>query len=142
MKKIFIICYLSFCTACLLAQTDDFAAIRNVMNVQVAAWNNGDIDNFMQTYWKSDSLMFIGSSEPTYGWQTTLDHYKNSYPDTTTMGKLSFNLIQLRKLSDEYYFVIGGWHLKRTAAKSVGGYFTLLFRKINGEWKIVVDHTS
>ncbi|HEY2727693.1 MAG TPA: DUF4440 domain-containing protein, partial [Parafilimonas sp.] len=61
--------------------------------------------------------------------------------DTAAMGKLSFNLLQLKQLSSEYYFVMGGWNLKRTAG-DVGGYFTLLFKKINGKWLIIVDHTS
>ena len=121
---------------------NDSSAIKDVMNKQIQAWNNGDIDRFMQTYWKSDSLMFIGSTAPVYGWQTTLENYKKHYPDTATMGKLSFNLIKLNQLSPEYYFVIGAWHLKRTQEKDIGGYFTLLFRKINGTWIIVVDHTS
>ena len=127
------------CTNYLLAQNDS-SAIRDVMNKQIEAWNNGDIDTFMQTYWKSDSLMLV-SAPPTYGWQTTLEHYKNHYPDTAAMGKLSFNLIKLNQLSPEYYFVIGEWHLKRSMG-DVGGYFTLLFKKINGNWVIVVDHTS
>lgn len=132
--------YLIVSANCSFSQNDS-AAIVNVMNEQIKAWNNGDIDAFMQTYWKNDSLLFV-SNPPTYGWQTTLEHYKKGYPDTATMGKLSFNLIQLRPLSAEYYFVVGEWHLKRTSVKDIGGYFTLLFRKINGEWKIVVDHTS
>jgi ketosteroid isomerase-like protein len=111
------------------------------MNKQVEAWNNGDIGTFMLTYWKSDSLMFIGSTAPTYSWQTTLEHYKKNYPDTAAMGKLAFNLIKLKQLSPEYYFVIGEWHLTRTEG-NIGGYFTLLFKKINGNWVIVVDHTS
>ena len=139
MKRNFIILCLMLCTNYLLAQNDS-SAIRDVMNKQIEAWNNGDIDTFMQTYWKSDSLMFV-SAPPTYGWQTTLEHYKNHYPDTAAMGKLSFNLIKLNQLSPEYYFVIGEWHLKRSMG-DVGGYFTLLFKKINGNWVIVVDHTS
>ena len=134
----FLFLYFSLCAQ----NQDDLTAIRNVMHAQIKAWNNGDIDGFMHTYWKSDSLMFIGSTKPTYGWQATLDHYKKSYPDTSAMGKLSFNLIQLKPLSEDYYYVIGEWHLKRNTAKDLGGYFTLLFRKIIGEWKIVVDHTS
>src|SRR5438874_10242507 len=115
---------------------DDSSAIREVMNQQIKAWNNGDIDAFMQTYWNSDSLMFIGSTAPTHGWQTTLENYKKNYPDTATMGKLAFNLISLKQLSPEYYFVIGEWHLTRSV-RNIGGYFTLLFRKINGSWVIV-----
>ncbi len=141
MKKNFIICCLIFFSSYLFAQSEDETAIRNEMNLQVKAWNDGNIDAFMQTYWKSDSLMFISSIKPTFGWQTTLEHYKKTYPDSTIMGKLSFNLINLKPLSTEYYFVTGEWQLKRTGG-NIGGYFTLLFRKIKGKWVIVVDHTS
>jgi ketosteroid isomerase-like protein len=140
MKKVLcILCLLAAFNFC-NAQTDDSTAIRNAMNEQLIAWNNGNIDAFMQTYWQSDSLLFV-SSPPTYGWQTTLEHYKKAYPDTAGMGKLSFNLLQLKPLSPTYYFVVGEWHLQRTAG-DIGGYFTLLFEKINGKWLIVVDHSS
>ncbi|MBV9962934.1 MAG: nuclear transport factor 2 family protein [Parafilimonas sp.] len=140
MKKILLLfCLFSVYNLC-NAQSADETAIRNAMNEQITAWNNGNIDAFMQTYWQSDSLLFV-SNPPTYGWQTTLEHYKQGYKDTAAMGKLSFNLLQLKQLSTEYYFVLGEWHLKRTAG-DLGGIFTLLFRKINGKWLIVVDHTS
>jgi ketosteroid isomerase-like protein len=141
MKKIIVLSCLLTAHSFSFAQTEDETAIRNAMDVQIKAWNNGNIDAFMQTYWQSDSLLFVGSSKPAYGWKTTLENYKKHYPDTATMGKLSFNLLQLKPLSNEYYFILGEWHLKRSIG-DVGGYFTLLFRKINGRWLIVVDHTS
>jgi ketosteroid isomerase-like protein len=140
MKKILFILCLFACYDYCNAQTDDSTAIRNAMNEQLTAWNNGDIDGFMQTYWQNDSLMFV-SDPPTYGWQATLDRYKKAYPDTTAMGKLSFDLLKLQSLSPEYYYVTGAWALKRSAG-DVGGYFTLLFKKINGKWLIIVDHSS
>lgn len=140
MKKYLIILCLIICSNYLVAQNDSIA-IRDVMNKQIEAWNNGDIDTFMQTYWKNDSVMFIGNTGPTYGWATTLENYKKHYPDTATMGKLSFNLINIKPLSPEYYFVIGAWYLTRSIGDK-GGYFTLLFKKITGRWVIVVDHTS
>jgi ketosteroid isomerase-like protein len=94
----------------------------------------------MKGYWVNDSLMFIGKSV-TYGWQKTLDRYKKGYPDTAAMGKLTYTLLKFKPLSPVYYFVIGQWHLERSIG-DVGGYFTLLFRKINGQWLIVVDHSS
>jgi ketosteroid isomerase-like protein len=57
------------------------------------------------------------------------------------MGHLDFEFVEFRKLSPEYYFVVGKWHLKRTIG-DVGGSYTLLFRKIRGSWTIVVDHSS
>ena len=114
--------------------------IIDVMNKQLAAWNRGDLEGFMQGYWKSDSLLFV-SAKPTHGWQATLDNYKRGYPDKAAMGILSFDIIKVDVLNDKNAFVFGAWHLKREK-DSPGGYFTLLFKKIKGEWKVVVDHTS
>jgi len=123
------------------AQNLDTTAIHAVLNKQVQSWNIGDIDTFMQTYWKSDSLLFIGSKGPTYGWQTTLEGYKKRYPDTVAMGKLDFNILEIKLLDENYAFVLGKWHLARSIG-DIGGYFTLLFRKIKGQWFIIADHTS
>lgn len=128
-------------TAC-KSQTshNDEAAIINVLNTQAEEWNKGNIDGYMQGYWNSDSLLFIGRKGPKYGYTTTLESYQNGYPDAAAMGILTFSDINLKKLSDEYYYVTGGWALKRE--DNPGGYFTLLFRKINNKWVIVADHTS
>lgn len=126
------------CTCLVFAQ--DRQAILKVMANQQTAWNNGDLNTFMQGYWKSDSLLFVGKSAPTKGWQATLDNYKRGYPDKAAMGTLNFNILKVELLDATNAFVLGGWHVK--TAQDAGGYFTLWFRKINGEWKIVVDHTS
>ena len=123
------------------AQTKDELQIRNILNRQTTAWNAGNLEEFMQGYWKSDSLMFIGKSGITYGWQKTLDNYKKSYPDTAAMGKLTFTLIEVKRLSVLYFFIVGKWHLTRTAG-NLGGHFTLLFKKTRQGWVIVSDHSS
>ena len=124
----------------LYAQTDE-QSVRAVLTKQVNDWNHGDIDSFMETYWHSDSLMFVSTKGATYGWQQTLERYKKTYPDTTVMGKLKFDIQSVKQLSTEYYFVLGKWHLTRTIG-DIGGFYTLLLRKVNGMWVIVVDHTS
>ena len=125
----------------LFAQSKDELAIRDLMNKQSNAWNRGDLDQFMVGYWQNDSLKFIGKSGITYGWKNTLNNYKKGYPDTASMGKLEFNLIDIKKLSNKYYHIIGKWFLKRSIG-DVGGYFTLLFEKVNGRWVIISDHSS
>ena len=119
----------------------DESAIRNILATQTATWNSGNIDTFMKGYWENDSLMFIGKSGVTYGWTNTLKNYKKGYPDTAAMGKLTFNLIQVKKLSNQYYHVTGKWFLKRSIG-DIGGHYTLLFQKINGRWVIISDHSS
>jgi ketosteroid isomerase-like protein len=141
MRYFMLLALSSLMAVCANAQTSDEKAIRDAMDVQVNAWNKNDIDAFMQTYWKSDSLMFVGKAGPTYGWQKTLDNYKKRYPDTAAMGKLSFDLLQLKPIGKEYYFVLGKFHLERTIG-NLEGYFTLLFRKVKGKWVIIVDHSA
>ena len=122
-------------------QSKDEKAILKLLSEQDAAWNSGDLEGFMKGYWKSDSLMFIGKSGITYGWQKTLDNYKKGYPDTAAMGKLNFEYIEMKQLSANYFFVVGKWHLTRTIG-NLDGVFTLLLRKINNVWVIVKDHSS
>ena len=123
------------------AQSKDEISIRKILEEQTKAWNQGDIEKFMQGYWKNDSLMFIGKTGINWGWQKTLENYKRGYPDTTAMGKLSFDIILVKKLSSEYYYLVGKWMLARSIG-NLSGYYNLLFKKINGQWFIIADHSS
>lgn len=130
-----------FLSFSLFAQNKNEKTIREILNNQTAAWNRGDIDGFMNGYWKNDSLMFIGKTGVTYGWGNTLNNYKKGYPDKTTMGQLTFTLIKVERLSKKYYYVTGKWHLERTIG-NLEGHYTLLFKKIQGHWAIISDHSS
>ena len=125
----------------LLAQFKSETAIRQVLQRQTKAWNNGDLETYMQGYWKNDSLMFIGKNGVTYGWANTLKNYKKGYPDKTAMGQLSFNIIKVVRLSSKTYNVVGQWKLIRSAG-NLQGHYTLLFKKIKGQWVITQDHSS
>lgn len=118
----------------------DEKAIRDLLQGQETAWNEGNIKEFMQGYWKSDSLMFIGDPI-TYGWNATLDRYYSNYPDRAAMGTLKFTFYKFRFISDDACMVTGKYHLTR-ATDEPDGMFTLLLRKIGSEWRIVYDHTS
>jgi ketosteroid isomerase-like protein len=122
-----------------LSMPDDMQ-VRTAMAEQELSWNRGDIKGFMNYYWKSDSLKFIGSKGITYGWQKTLDNYRKGYPDKAAMGILTFEVLECTQLSPTAIYVIGKWNLKKE--KPSGGHFTLLWKKIDGEWVIVADHTS
>jgi ketosteroid isomerase-like protein len=124
------------------AQTKDEQQIQSILDAQVQAWNKGNIDAFMKAYWQNDSLMFISSNGITYGYKATLKGYHQRYPDTDAMGQLTFTILKVNRISNDSYFVIGKWFLKREKKGDVGGHFTLLWKKINHEWVIVADHTS
>jgi uncharacterized protein (TIGR02246 family) len=139
--KMKLLCLLLSIANLVFSQTGAEKSIRQLLKTQTESWNRGDIEGFMQTYWKSDSLMFIGKSGVHFGWQETLNNYKTGYPDTTAMGKLSFDIITVKRLSPEYYYVVGKWMLKRTIG-DLSGHYDLLLRKIKGQWFIIADHSS
>ena len=139
MKKLFFV-VLILLSINLFAQKDELL-IRNLLDKQTSAWNRGDLTSFMDGYWENDSLMFIGKSGVTYGWTNILNNYKKGYPDTTAMGQLSFNILSVKKLSKKYYYVVGKWMLKRSIG-DISGHYNLLFKKIDGHWAIIADHSS
>lgn len=141
MKKLCCLLILGLLFNSATAQSAAETEIRATMSNQVKYWNEGNLEAFMQGYWKSDSVMFIGSHGITYGWQNTLNNYKKGYPDTAAMGKLNFTLLEVKRLSAIYFFVTGKWHLTRSIGDAEG-YFTLLFQKVKNRWVIVKDHSS
>ena len=140
MNKVLVLCCLLISLVS-FSQNQDEKAIRNILQQQIAQWNQGDIEHFMKGYWENDSLVFIGKKGPVYGYNKTLSNYKKGYPNKDYMGTLSFDILSVNPLGTDYYFVIGKFHLHRKVGEAEG-HFTLLFRKINGEWKIIADHSS
>jgi len=125
----------------LIAQENDKNLILRLLEDQRQAWNRGELKEFMMGYIKSDSLLFVGKNGPKYGWDNTLNNYKKSYPDQKAMGFLSFNIQEVKLIASDHAFVLGAWHLKREKDEPKG-FFTLLLRKIRGEWKVIADHSS
>lgn len=119
-------------------EQEDKAAILNILKTQERAWSNHDLEGFMQGYWKSDSLKFYGSNGLTYGWDKTLANYKKGYPTPDHSGTLNFKINDISKIKDGAYFVMGEYHLTRKVGNA-NGVFMIIFKKINGDWKIVAD---
>ena len=140
MKKILLLtCIIISLTS--KAQTNDEKIIRNMLADQISFWNKGDIPNFMKGYWENDSLVFIGKNGPTYGYNNTLRNYQKNYPNKDYMGVLNFDIISVQPIEKDHYFVIGKFMLQRKVGDA-SGHFTLIFKRINGVWKIVSDHSS
>jgi len=144
MKKYILV----FCTL-ILSQTgftqtteqEDKEAIMAVLKAQRLAWSDNNMEEFMEGYWKSDSLKFYGRNGVTYGWENTLERYKQAYPTPDHTGILSFKITDISKITDEAYYVMGEYHLKRTVGNATG-IFMIIFKRIDGEWKIIADTSS
>jgi uncharacterized protein (TIGR02246 family) len=119
------------------------AAIRQVLNDQVAAWNRGDVDTFMRGYKDSPDTTFIGKSIQ-QGYAPILARYKKGYPNKDAMGTLDFSDLAVRALDAKYAVVTGRFHLARNAqgGGDVSGIFSLVWENTAAGWKIIVDHSS
>jgi len=115
--------------------------IQNVLHAQQDAWNRGDIDAFMNGYWRSEKTVFVSGDEVTRGWQKVLDRYKQKYSDRAKMGTLTFSDLEITPLSNDSAVTLGAWKLKR-ASDEPHGRFTLIFRRLPEGWRIIHDHTS
>lgn len=115
--------------------------IIGLLDKQVQAWNEGNLEKFMQTYWNSEKLSFVGSRGPTYGWQATLESYKKGYPDKAAMGNLKFTILDISKIDRKTVYVIGKFELTREMG-NLSGHFTLVIQKNENKWLIVSDHSS
>ena len=115
--------------------------IKAVMKMQEQAWSDGDVYQFMEGYWKSENLSFVGKSGINKGWETTLNNYIKGYPSKDAMGKLTFDVLEMNRISRDAYHMIGRYTLVRKVDKPTG-LFTLIWKYIDGQWLIVSDHTS
>ena len=128
---------------CAKAQSSqDQEMIYGTMNRQMSDWNRGDINAFMNGYWESDSLMFVGKKGVTYGYKATHERYLKTYPDRATMGTLKFTYLNLTFPADGVAFLVGKFHLTRPEKGDLEGHYTILWKKMNGKWVVVCDHTS
>jgi hypothetical protein len=115
--------------------------IKSTMESQQVSWNTGDLVGFMNGYWESDSLRFLGKDGVTLGWKSSLERYQRSYPSKDKMGMLRFEDLRIEVLNGKNAYVDGRWNLFRST-DTLSGHFTLLWKRINGRWVIVSDHSS
>jgi beta-aspartyl-peptidase (threonine type) len=117
------------------------AAVEAILSTQEETWNEGDVDAFMEHYWKSDELTFSSGGKTTRGWEATLNRYRERYPTPERMGRLRLDGLEITPLGDSAALVLGQWNLERES-EPVSGNFSLVVRKIGERWFVIHDHTS
>jgi len=118
-------------------------SIRNILETQTTQWNQGDIPAFMETYVKSGELRFSSGGTVQRGWEATLKRYQTRYPNKAAMGRLVFEDLNIKVLSDTWAEVHGRYRLYRDGDyANATGLFTLLMKNTTDGWKILHDHTS
>lgn len=121
--------------------TADADAIEALLERQRQAWNRGDLDAFMDGYWRSEKMSFASGAKLERGWDATLTRYRQRYPDSAAMGQLAFDIDEIRPLADDAAVVLGRFTLTETPQAGTGIFTLVVRRRVEG-WRIVHDHTS
>ena len=114
--------------------------IEKVLMDQTQAWNRGDLDGFMEAYWKDENLTFSGAGGTTVGFEDTYANYRNRYPEGE-MGRITFKDLKTEMVSEESAIVTGRFD-HQLQDEDVRGNFSLVLKSFDGQWKIIHDHTS
>jgi len=115
--------------------------ISNVLKNQTDEWNKGNVDGFMQGYWNSKELRFITKRGIKFGYDSVSNGYKRSYNTKEKMGELTFSKLQFFDLNGkDLKQVFGMWKVSKINETDSGN-FSLIFKQIDGHWKIIIDHT-
>jgi ketosteroid isomerase-like protein len=123
------------------SDAEERQAILAMMRLEEKYWNSGDIDAYVSLYAPEDSVRMIYDKGAIYGKDNILAFYKKYWPKEK-MGQLTLDGERLERLSDEYYYNSGYFHVRQNDGKLVEGRFSGLMKKIDGKWYIYVDHSS
>ena len=140
-KSVFL---LIICMLCCSLSALDIAKIKNeiqtILERQKMAWNEENIEGFMEYYWNSEKFTFHSGNTRLHGWDALLSRYKKSYSGEN-WGILDFTDIEIKVLSNDIAYVLGRWKLKLKDT-SREGLFTIIFQRMPEGWRIIHDHSS
>ena len=88
-------------------------------------------------------MTFVSAGKIKNGWEETLNRYKTNYDTREKMGKLNFDIIDLKVLDHDDAHILGKFYLRNPQDSVFAtGHFTLLWKKMNEQWLIAMDHTG
>jgi uncharacterized protein (TIGR02246 family) len=116
-------------------------AVRALLEAQRLAWNDGDLEAFVEGYWTSPDVVFASKDGVRLGTEDLLTRYRERYPDRAAMGEVLFDPPRLSDLGDDHVLAEGVWALRRDDGPRSGRY-VLVLRRIDDAWRIVLDYTT
>jgi uncharacterized protein (TIGR02246 family) len=134
---------LSACTAPPAPHSDPQVEITAMLTHSAAAWNRGDLAEFMNDYARDSLTGFVTGGHVQYGWQPIYDRYQAAYfAPGKSRDSLTFDGVRVRPLTTDLAFCTARFALHRGAQVIASGPFTLILVKRDNHWLIIHDHTS
>ncbi|MBC2778751.1 nuclear transport factor 2 family protein [Parasphingopyxis marina] len=108
-----------------------------------AGWNRGDIEAALSAYRDSSDMTWVNSSGVSRGFDDFAAEMRTAYADAPeTMGSYTAEILDGRALTQDSVLIVARWDISLGEERLYGGISTMLWRRIDGEWKIVLEHAS
>ena len=115
--------------------------IYDEVNRAVDAWNHHNLDGYLDSFWRSDSLVVVVEGETVRGWDLLSKALHLGYPNPSEMGSLTLDRVQVQMLSSDIGMAVT-WDTVSFPKKKEFGTSTIVMKKLPEGWRVVVMHTS
>ncbi|MEE4212179.1 MAG: nuclear transport factor 2 family protein [Parvularcula sp.] len=125
-----------------LASAQDVRAeVAAVLDEQVADWNSGDIEGYLDHLHKGERTRHIIGAQEVVGFEAIRQGYLERNPDPEKLGRISYRDLDVTPLGEDAALAFAHWTFE-IGEMERHGVFTLLFEKIDGRWLVTHDHTA
>ncbi len=123
-------------------ETDPTAVVTALLTESAAAWNAGDLERFVSDYARDSTTTFVSGGRVRSGFTWIRGNYAPAFERGAARDSLQFQSVAARWLGPEHVLATARFVLFRGDSVTASGPFTLVLREVEGDWKIMHDHTS
>jgi len=125
-----------------MTSNNEVSAIEAVINAQAEAWSRGDLDGYLDYFWRDPRLYYGSVNTVVRGWEALRESYASRYGEGAQLGQLRFSEVNIEILSADTAMVTGRFHVTEAKLPASGSWLIVL-RKFPGPgWRVVADQLA
>ncbi len=122
--------------------SDPTGVVEAMLGASADAWNRGDLGSFVSDYADDSTTTFMSRSQVQYGFDWIRNNYAPRFEPGVQRDSLRFESVAARALGSDHLLATARFVLLHADSVTASGPFTLVLKRVGGEWKIIHDHTS
>ena len=120
--------------------------IRSLLEEQALCWNQGELDRYL-SYYAEDAVYVLGDGELLHGAATIARSLKARYGFASgPPGRLTYGGLFSHAIAPDFAIAAGRYRVEAAESESGSpprrGWFSLVLRRRDRKWQIVLDHPA
>lgn len=116
--------------------------IVRMLERSASAWNDGNLDAFMNDYLRAPTTTYMGSGGLVSGWEAIRARYAPLFQAGALRDSLRFEDVTGRPLGSDHALATARYVLFRDGRVTASGPFTLVLWRTEDGWRIVHDQSA